>query len=74
MIKMPNGFIDRPELDSLLSYAKLNANNNPMIVLRSGDGVPGVTVKTTLARALAARLRSDGLCVNGHHLMLEFEE
>ena len=68
-IKAPTPFIARPELQILLSYARENASNNPLIVLRSGDAVPGGTGKTTLARAVAAQLRADGLFA-GHHLML----
>jgi hypothetical protein len=52
-IVSPSGFVARPELDLLLAHAREHSNSNPVIVLRSGDGVPGGTGKTTLARALA---------------------
>ena len=66
---MPSGFIDRPECESLFEHATSHRDGNPILMLRS-DAVPGGTGKTTLARALAARLRSESL-FSGHHLLVE---
>jgi tetratricopeptide (TPR) repeat protein len=51
-------FIPRPEMLGLLALAR--ASRNPILVLYSSDGLPGGTGKTTLARALAAQLQSEG--------------
>ena len=69
LINAPRVWVDREDLTVLLKEARAKAGVEHVVVLKSGDGIPGGSGKSTLARKLASELQT---VRTGPHIEVDF--